>query len=81
MGYFESNSRTPLAFSSVAFFNSVLRWFESCAPAFLNASRTSRTFFSAALTSSIEAGRFFINALTLGLSEKLPDPVRKAVGY
>jgi hypothetical protein len=47
----------------------------------LNASRTSRTFFSAALTSSIEAGRFFINALTLGLSEKLPDPVRKAVGY
>src|ERR1039458_10172816 len=50
---FELNSRTALAYSSVAFFNSVPRSFAYCAPVFLRASRTSCTFFSAALTSSM----------------------------
>ena len=53
MGYFELNSRTALAYSSVAFPSSLLRWFRSWAPALWSASRTFSTRFSAALTSSM----------------------------
>jgi hypothetical protein len=53
VGYFELTSRTALAYSSVAFRNSALRSFASRAPAFLSASRTICTLFSAALTSSM----------------------------
>jgi len=52
-GYFELNSRTALAYSSVAFFSSSLRRFGSRASAFFSASRTFCTLVSAALTSSI----------------------------
>lgn len=51
--YLGFNSRTALAYSSVALINSAPRLFGSCASAFLRASRTSFTFFSAVLTSPI----------------------------
>jgi hypothetical protein len=53
VAYFELSSRTALAYSSVAFCNSALRSFASRASAFLSASRTFCTLFSAALTSSM----------------------------
>ena len=50
---FDFNSRTNLAYSSVAFCNSSASWFGSFAGAFFNASSVLCTLFSAALTSSI----------------------------
>ena len=52
-GYFEFNSRTNLAYSSVAFFSSSPMWSTSRASAFLSASTALCTLFSAALTSSM----------------------------
>lgn len=52
-GYFAFSSRTALAYWSVAVFSSSLRWFWSPASAFRNASRSSCTLVSAALTSSM----------------------------
>jgi len=53
VAYSEFNSRTNLAYSSVAFFSSSPTWFTSRASAFLSASTALCTRFSAALTSSM----------------------------